>query len=269
MADQQMLRVRVAVRVIVAAWAAHRGPEDAATVAARALEHAGLLRSPESAVEVEPQITAARAETPTGRTKQISQAADRLRELLAPRHSFVPERLGASEAKRRLARCVTCGRPRTNSVHTDAGKGTRKGEFTRPVAERQLTRANLSEIDDALDRAGVFAKAYWEYVDGRLTVVGLRIGDGRPDRIVARFGDTIVRHSDGTHTVRHSDGTMPADACGRCGHEFDADDVTSDGHARYGATRFCHWCVANCHESTDPFHRCPVCYSPAEAGECP
>jgi len=72
----------------------------------------------------------------------------------------------------------------------------------KPVAERQLTPDNIEEVDNWLDRADQFAKPYWETVDGRLTVTGLRIGH-RPHHVVAKFGDTIVRLADGTHTVRH------------------------------------------------------------------
>lgn len=74
-------------------------------------------------------------------------------------------------------------------------------EALRPVAERKLTRDNIEEIDNLLDAAGVFAKPYWRPVDGRNTVIGLRIGQ-YPNHVVARFGDTIVRHADGTHSVR-------------------------------------------------------------------
>jgi len=73
--------------------------------------------------------------------------------------------------------------------------------YTVAADERQLTPDNLEEVDGWLDRADQFAKPYWETVDGRLTVTGLRIGSG-VGRTVARFGDTIVRHPDGTHTVR-------------------------------------------------------------------
>lgn len=68
--------------------------------------------------------------------------------------------------------------------------------------ELPLTRCNLNAVDNWLDKAGVFAKGYWESVDGRLTVTGLRIGSDYKDRVVAKFGDTIVRHANGTHTVR-------------------------------------------------------------------
>ncbi|MEU4205621.1 hypothetical protein AB0F64_37615 [Streptomyces sp. NPDC026294] len=74
-----------------------------------------------------------------------------------------------------------------------------------PVTEWQLTTGNIAEVDEWLDEAGTFAKPYVESVAGRLTVVGIRVGL-RPDHVVARFGDTLVRHADGTHTVRHAEG---------------------------------------------------------------
>ncbi|MGW2837365.1 hypothetical protein ACWCWD_06590 [Streptomyces sp. NPDC001493] len=67
---------------------------------------------------------------------------------------------------------------------------------------RVLTPANLYEIDTWLDNAGVFAKQFWEQdADGAIVITGLRIGEGK-DRVVAKFGNTIVRHFDGSHTVR-------------------------------------------------------------------
>ncbi|MGW2861883.1 hypothetical protein [Streptomyces sp. NPDC001205] len=65
----------------------------------------------------------------------------------------------------------------------------------------QLTRDNLNEIDDAIDRDGIYAKGYWEYVGGRTTVTGLRIGTGE-GRLVARFGDSITRHRKGRWSVQ-------------------------------------------------------------------
>ncbi|MEC4016036.1 hypothetical protein [Streptomyces sp. H27-D2] len=64
----------------------------------------------------------------------------------------------------------------------------------------RLTRRNLPEIDDEVDRDGIYAKGYWEYVDGKLRVTGLRIGSGET-RIVAYFGDWIIRRPDGCFTV--------------------------------------------------------------------
>ncbi|WP_327169520.1 hypothetical protein [Streptomyces subrutilus] len=63
-----------------------------------------------------------------------------------------------------------------------------------------LTRKNLPEIDDAIDHDRIYAKGYFEYVDGRTVCVGLRIGTG-PTRQIARYGDTITRHPNGTWTV--------------------------------------------------------------------
>ncbi|MFE2556026.1 hypothetical protein ACFXGT_08310 [Streptomyces sp. NPDC059352] len=77
---------------------------------------------------------------------------------------------------------------------------------------RVLTPDNLRSVDDWLDQADVFAKQYYEQVEGELIVTGLRIGDGR-GRLVARFGNTIVRHQSGTHTVRltqHPTGELTA-----------------------------------------------------------
>jgi hypothetical protein len=64
----------------------------------------------------------------------------------------------------------------------------------------QLTERSIGRIDDAVDRDGIYAKGYWQEVDGTLTVVGLRIGSGG-DRLVARFGDTVIRHPDGRWSV--------------------------------------------------------------------
>lgn len=69
------------------------------------------------------------------------------------------------------------------------------------VACRVLTSTSLYGIDTWLDNAGVFAKQYREQVDGELVVTGLRIGH-RPDHVVAKFGDVVVRHYGGSHTVR-------------------------------------------------------------------
>ncbi|MFE1359437.1 hypothetical protein [Streptomyces harbinensis] len=64
-----------------------------------------------------------------------------------------------------------------------------------------LSPENVNAIDAAIDRDGVFAKPYWQPVDGRNTVVGMRIGE-RPNHVVAYWGDTIVRHGKGRYTVR-------------------------------------------------------------------
>lgn len=71
------------------------------------------------------------------------------------------------------------------------------------VACRLVTATSIAKIDDWLDRAHVFAKQYWENVDGELVITGLRVGH-YPTHLVAKFGDVIVRHQDGTHTLRLS-----------------------------------------------------------------
>ncbi|MFB6626457.1 hypothetical protein ACFCWD_28815 [Streptomyces sp. NPDC056374] len=77
---------------------------------------------------------------------------------------------------------------------------------------RVLTPDNLRSVDDWLDQADVFAKQYYENVEGETIVTGLRIGDG-PGRLVTRFGNTIVRHHNGAHSVRptqHPTGELTA-----------------------------------------------------------
>lgn len=66
--------------------------------------------------------------------------------------------------------------------------------------ERLLTPETIAAVDQWLDDADVFAKGYWQYVNGKLITVGLRIGQDW-NKVVAFFGDTIVRHEDGSHTV--------------------------------------------------------------------
>jgi hypothetical protein len=78
----------------------------------------------------------------------------------------------------------------------------------RPVVEAEaagartwhLTRRSLNLVDDDLDQLGVFAKGYWQYVDGKNTVVGLRVGTDET-RVVARWDDWLIRHPDGSFTV--------------------------------------------------------------------
>ncbi|MFJ8677173.1 hypothetical protein [Streptomyces sp. NPDC093589] len=70
------------------------------------------------------------------------------------------------------------------------------------TTEWQLSRDNLNQIDDQLDRDGIYAKGYWETVDGQLTVTGLRIGSSYADRLIAKFGDTVIRRTNGTYAVR-------------------------------------------------------------------
>lgn len=73
--------------------------------------------------------------------------------------------------------------------------------FCRPIVELEhqgwrtwyLTERNISRIDHEIDRLGVFAKGYWENVDGKLAVTGLRIGTDER-RVVAHYGDWIAHH---------------------------------------------------------------------------
>jgi hypothetical protein len=71
----------------------------------------------------------------------------------------------------------------------------------------ELTPRSYGLIDWQLDRDGVFTKGFTEYVDDKLTVVGMRIGE-KPGHVVARFGDWIIRHPDGGFTVHKA----PAEA---------------------------------------------------------
>lgn len=64
----------------------------------------------------------------------------------------------------------------------------------------ELTRRTIASVDNDIDQYGVFAKGYWQEVDGKLQVVGLRIGTGET-RVVAYFGDWIIRHPDGKFAV--------------------------------------------------------------------
>lgn len=64
----------------------------------------------------------------------------------------------------------------------------------------RVAEDTISRVDDELDRLDVFAKGYWQDVDGKLAVVGLRVGTGEA-RVVARYGDWLVRHPDGSFTV--------------------------------------------------------------------
>ncbi|WP_405391094.1 hypothetical protein OG596_26500 [Streptomyces sp. NBC_01102] len=72
---------------------------------------------------------------------------------------------------------------------------------TTEAATWLVTPQTITAVDDAVDAYGTYAKGYFEFIDGRTTVVGLRVGTG-PDRVVARFGDTLVRHPDGRWSVR-------------------------------------------------------------------
>ncbi len=66
-----------------------------------------------------------------------------------------------------------------------------------------ITPETVADVDNQLDREyrDVFVKTYWQYVDGRNQVVGLRVGQDL-GKVVALFGDTLVRSVDGEWSVR-------------------------------------------------------------------
>lgn len=74
----------------------------------------------------------------------------------------------------------------------------------------QLTPRSYPRVAHEIDqlRPWVFTKGYWQTVDGELQVVGLRIGTGE-DRVVALWGDWIIRHPDRTFTVHKAPADRP------------------------------------------------------------
>ena len=70
----------------------------------------------------------------------------------------------------------------------------------------QLTPRNISRVDNEVDRDGIYAKGYFESVGNKTVCVGLRIGTGET-RIVARFGDHVIRHPDGRWSVHKAPAT--------------------------------------------------------------
>ena len=66
----------------------------------------------------------------------------------------------------------------------------------------RLTERSFGRVANEIDRMRpwVFTKGYWREVDGKLQVVGLRVGQGET-RVVAFFGDWLIRQPDGTFTV--------------------------------------------------------------------
>jgi len=69
----------------------------------------------------------------------------------------------------------------------------------------RVTERSISRVDFELDRLDVYAKGYWDWDETRrkTVVVGLRVGTGET-RVVARFGDWLVRHPDSTFTVHQA-----------------------------------------------------------------
>lgn len=74
-----------------------------------------------------------------------------------------------------------------------------------------LTPRNITAVDDEVDRDRIYAKGYWEWDGDKTVCVGLRIGTGE-DRIVARYGDHVVRHPDGTWSVHKAPVTAGTEA---------------------------------------------------------
>lgn len=66
---------------------------------------------------------------------------------------------------------------------------------------RLLTPASIERIDAALDRFDVFTKPFTQYVDDKLTTVGMRIGV-KPNHTVAFFGDRVIVRPNGTYKVQ-------------------------------------------------------------------
>lgn len=73
----------------------------------------------------------------------------------------------------------------------------------------QITERSVSRVDWELDRLDVYAKGYWRDDDGKLKVVGLRVGTGET-RVVAYFGDWLVMHPDSTFTVHKAPAAVTA-----------------------------------------------------------
>ncbi|MGW6531417.1 hypothetical protein [Streptomyces venezuelae] len=73
----------------------------------------------------------------------------------------------------------------------------------------EITPRTISRVDHEVDQRGVYAKGYWQEVDGKLTVVGLRVGTGE-GRVVACYGDWLIAHPDGTFTVHKAPAEVSA-----------------------------------------------------------
>jgi hypothetical protein len=67
----------------------------------------------------------------------------------------------------------------------------------------QVTPRSFPTVMHQIDqlRPWVFTKGYWKEVDGKLQVVGLRVGEDYTDRVVAFWGDWIIRHPDGHYST--------------------------------------------------------------------
>lgn len=91
-------------------------------------------------------------------------------------------------------------------------------EHCRPVVEAeaagcrtwQVTPHNIDRVADEIDRQRpwFYTKGYWRPVgpEQKNTVVGLRVGEGE-GRVVAFWGDWIIRHPDGHYTTHPAPAT--------------------------------------------------------------
>jgi hypothetical protein len=132
--------------------------------------------------------------------------------------TFTPDRINAAGGRTiTMKRCCNgCGQllgdvdNRDVDEHGNLTDVRGECDHCRPLVEAEATGCrtweliprNFSRIADEIDRLRpwVFTKGYRKYIDDKLQVVGLRIGE-YPDHIVAYFGDWIIRHPDGSFTV--------------------------------------------------------------------
>ncbi|MEV0114648.1 hypothetical protein AB0H77_15550 [Streptomyces sp. NPDC050844] len=110
-----------------------------------------------------------------------------------------------------------------------------------------------AQITVFCDRDGCGAEETADYMvredmtdEQRLGVARSHLVESKGWRCTPEDGDFCPEH------------TSPG-ACGRCKRPFDTTDKRFDGHAQHAATPWCKACVDRCHESTDAFHRCPIC----------
>jgi len=93
------------------------------------------------------------------------------------------------------------------------------------------------------------------YVDGRWQPLPVA---GPAGRWAYATADDALRTA--TRLAKEmASGDQIAAACGRCRRLFDPSDTRFDGHGRHRDTPWCRECVDRCHDSTDAFHKCPIC----------
>jgi hypothetical protein len=141
--------------------------------------------------------------------------------MTTPARTFTPERTNEDGSRTiTMKRCCNgCGQYLGDVDNRDVDANGNltdvraECDHCRPLIEAEtagartwhLTPRDFSRVADQIDRLRpwVFTKGYWQEVDGKLQVVGLRIGQ-YPDHVVARFGDWIIRHPDGGFTVHEA-----------------------------------------------------------------